>query len=100
MPLHFYQSVNQANTALAIAVLTFDVLAQFEPGFVAFRQKTGIRISEYDDSKLSRSQLALLVVSIEERCHKIDAEGIRSLNDLRRALAASSSDTFFIGVGE
>jgi hypothetical protein len=100
MPLHFYPSGSQANTSSAIAVLTFEVLAQFESGFAAFRQKTGIRISEYDDSKLSHSQLALLVVLIEERCPNIDDQGIRSLNDLRCALATVSSDAFFIGVSE
>lgn len=63
MPLHIAME-SQQGRAPACA-LSFDALQQLEPAFALLRQKTGVRLSEYDDTVLHPSHAQLLADAID-----------------------------------
>ena len=64
MPLHIY--VENDQTRILVGSLAFDVLNILDPIFEQFRQKTSVRISEYDDARLHSGHLTLLAKLIKD----------------------------------
>lgn len=69
MPLHIYIENNKSK--LCVCVLEFDSLEMLAPVFDLFRQRTGIRISEYDDVNLFPNHAELLSKLIEDQFGRI-----------------------------
>ena len=81
--------------------LTFELLQQIQPTLDLFRQKTGIRISEYDDIKLQTTQVDFLLKLISKNHRTLSANDVVKISEITRLLAETpNSDSYFFAQGE
>ena len=86
MTLHIYVESNQSR--VLISSLEFDVLNILSPIFDQFRQKTSVRLSEYDDAILESEHSALLAKLIRDYFGRVIR--IKEILDLQEQLEKAS----------
>ena len=87
MPLHIEIETEQGRDAAC--VLSFGALEQLQPVFNAFRRRTGVRMSEYDDTRLPPNHAVLLADAIEDVFKQAMPAEIAAFQSLLRKAAAS-----------
>lgn len=98
MPLHIFRVNRKSWNRSKPVSMSFDLLQEVQPALEAFRRDTGIRISEYDDAKLSSEQLGSLLDLILSKNPEIredkEVQKLISLNQEK------CHDSYFIAQGE
>lgn len=87
MPLHI-----EIETELGRApggMLSSRAMAELAPAFAAFRQKTGVAMSEYDDTQLPPNHAGLLADTILTTCGQHAPPDIAAFQALLRKASAA-----------
>jgi hypothetical protein len=71
MTLHVY--IDQNSTKKLLIGLEFDSLLALQPVFDAFKEKTGVKITEYDDATLGTDHVLLLTKLFHQHFKKVPA---------------------------
>ena len=95
MPLHIEIETEQGRDAAC--VLSFRALQQLQPVFDAFRRQTGVRMSEYDNTKLPPNHALLLADAIEGVFKAARPAEIATFQALLRKAAASQRHLYCDG---
>jgi len=101
MTLHLFRVDASSRSRTQPVELTFELLQRIQPTLDIFRQKTGIRISEYDDVKLQTTQLDFLLKLISENHRSLLPGEVLKISEITRLLVeAPDSDSYFFAQGE
>ncbi|KQV84920.1 hypothetical protein ASD15_07185 [Massilia sp. Root351] len=87
MPLHIQIETGQGRDPAC--VLPAQALQQLQPVFDAFRRQTGVRMSEYDNTKLPPNHAGLLADAIDALFKQAKPADIAAFQSLLRKAAAS-----------
>lgn len=79
-------------------MLSSRAMGELAPALAAFRRKTGVAMSEYDDAKLPPSHAALLADAIRTACGRHASPDIAAFQAL--LLKASASGRYLYCSGE
>jgi hypothetical protein len=95
MTLHVYVERNGDRTL--VDALEFQTLQALSPVFQAFRKKTGVLLSEYDDAELAPNHSALLTKQIDDHFAGKVPKEIRRFHGELKAASGDGSYIYFLG---